>query len=56
MYYFKACERCLGDLFLDRDSYGSFLKCVQCGRSIEVDTRGPGLVKVDARGRKNQAA
>ncbi len=56
MYYFKACEKCMGDLYLDRDSYGSFLKCLQCGRSIEVETRGPGLVTVNHRDLKTEAA
>ena len=56
MYYFKACNKCEGDLYLESDSYGSFLKCLQCGRITEVETRGPGLLKVDARDLKKQAA
>ncbi|HJN86951.1 MAG: hypothetical protein QF714_02980 [Dehalococcoidia bacterium] len=56
MYYFKACNKCKGDLYLESDSYGSFLKCLQCGRITEVETRGPGLLKVDARDLKKQAA
>lgn len=27
----KRCPRCNGDLFIDRDQYGLFLQCLQCG-------------------------
>lgn len=37
MFYFKACQKCQGDLTLDRDSYGSFLKCLQCGSYTDVE-------------------
>jgi hypothetical protein len=56
MFYLKACEKCKGDLYLDRDSYGAFLKCLQCGRLIEVDAREPGLVKLAAGELKKLAA
>ena len=40
MFYFKACTKCHGDLTLERDSYGDFLKCMQCGTltDVEIDT------------------
>ena len=28
---FKGCKRCGGDLFLERDSEGTYLTCLQCG-------------------------
>jgi len=31
MVFLKACPRCRGDLYLDRDIYGTYLECVQCG-------------------------
>ena len=31
MYRLKNCPRCSGDLFLDRDEYGWFEMCIQCG-------------------------
>ena len=44
MFYFKACRKCRGDLTLEKDSYGSFLKCLQCGTYVDVeeikDTQG----------------
>jgi hypothetical protein len=27
----KGCPRCNGDLFTDRDWYGPFIQCLQCG-------------------------
>jgi hypothetical protein len=40
MYYFKACTKCEGDLTLEKDSYGAFLKYLQCGKSTEVNEAG----------------
>jgi len=31
MVILKACPRCRGDLTSDRDIYGEYLECVQCG-------------------------
>ncbi|HEY98471.1 MAG TPA: hypothetical protein G4O16_09875 [Dehalococcoidia bacterium] len=28
---FKGCKRCGGDLFLERDSEGLYVSCLQCG-------------------------
>lgn len=27
----KACSRCGGDLCLERDKYGTYIECIQCG-------------------------
>ncbi|MBC8279584.1 MAG: hypothetical protein H8E48_02255 [Chloroflexi bacterium] len=37
MFYFKACPKCQGDLSLEKDSYGSYFKCLQCGKFTEVN-------------------
>jgi len=37
MFYFKAFQKCHGDMSLEQDSYGSFLKCLQCGKFTEVN-------------------
>ena len=29
--WFKACERCGGDLSLESDWDGQYIKCLQCG-------------------------
>ena len=31
MLYLKACSRCLGDLYQERDVYGNYIVCLQCG-------------------------
>lgn len=28
---FKGCKRCGGDLFLERESEGVYISCLQCG-------------------------
>jgi len=28
---FRGCKRCGGDLFLERDSEGFYISCLQCG-------------------------
>ena len=34
--YLLPCTRCNGDTYLDRDHWGAFLKCLQCGRECVV--------------------
>ncbi len=31
MLFLKGCSRCLGDLYQDRDIYGNYIVCLQCG-------------------------
>ncbi|HJX13242.1 MAG TPA: hypothetical protein VJ377_06915 [Dehalococcoidales bacterium] len=49
----KGCKRCGGDLFLDRDSDGVFLSCLQCSavyvRRLAPLVRKPKLKKMYAR-------
>ncbi|NQW16048.1 MAG: hypothetical protein HQ478_01035 [Chloroflexi bacterium] len=33
MIYLKSCTRCEGDVQLDWDTYGGFMKCLQCGKA-----------------------
>ena len=28
---FRSCPRCDGDMFIDRDQYGWYEHCIQCG-------------------------
>ena len=45
MFWFKLCPRCSGDLFEDRDRYGKFITCMQCGLIRDVlNLGGGGLV------------
>ena len=34
MFYFKACTKCHGALFQDRDIYGPYIACMQCSRYL----------------------
>lgn len=36
MLYLKSCPKCHGDVYLDRDGYGAFLTCIQCGRTSDL--------------------
>ena len=36
MFYFKACPKCKGDMYLERDAYGEYRKCLQCGQIQEL--------------------
>ena len=39
MVKLKACPRCTGDLGLDRDQYGWFWDCLQCGTLLDLDRK-----------------
>ena len=43
MIFFKACPKCQGDLYLDRDVYGVFVKCVQCAMVRDTNDRKEAL-------------
>lgn len=45
MIYFGACPKCQGDLALNRDSYGSFFSCLQCGLMRDVENEPKAVVK-----------
>ena len=32
----KACKRCGGDLSLERDKYGTYAECIQCGAVLNL--------------------
>ncbi|MBI4282203.1 MAG: hypothetical protein HY672_01780 [Chloroflexi bacterium] len=36
MILFKCCRRCGGDLSLEKDEYGPYMSCIQCGSHTEV--------------------
>jgi DNA-directed RNA polymerase subunit RPC12/RpoP len=37
MYRLKGCIRCGGDVSTDRDEYGWYEGCLQCGRQINLE-------------------
>jgi len=50
---FKGCKRCGGDLFLERDSEGVYIACLQCGavygKRLVPSVKKPKLKKLYAR-------
>jgi uncharacterized protein YbaR (Trm112 family) len=57
MFKLKACPRCRGDLREDRDKYGKYSICMQCGYH-EIDTEDevpPTLPLVSRRGRPRKS-
>ena len=36
MFWLKRCPRCSGDLYGDRDQYGAYVSCLQCGLTRDV--------------------
>lgn len=45
MFWLKGCPRCSGDLYSDRDQYGTFVSCLQCGLNREMSSQ-PGAALV----------
>ncbi len=41
VFYFKGCPRCKGDVYVEKDSFGTYRKCLQCGRMQELEQRRP---------------
>ena len=41
MLFLKCCPRCKGDIYVENDTYGHFMECLQCGFSRDLpDTVG----------------
>ena len=36
MIKLKACPKCHGDLYLQKDQYGRYMNCLQCGYLLEL--------------------
>jgi hypothetical protein len=37
MLYLKSCPKCHGDMYLEKDNYGAFRQCLQCGLIRDMD-------------------
>ena len=37
MLYLKSCPRCHGDVQSNRDLYGTYKGCLQCGHIVDVE-------------------
>ena len=40
MVYLKSCPKCLGDLTVAQDGYGTFISCLQCGFMKDIEVEG----------------
>ncbi len=38
MVDFKACPRCKGDMVRNRDMYGEYAQCLQCGNAVHTQS------------------
>ena len=36
MLFLKTCPRCRGDIYVDKDAYGHYAECLQCGFSRDL--------------------
>ena len=32
----KKCPKCSGNMIIERDEYGKYIKCLQCGHQLEL--------------------
>ena len=48
MFWFKQCPRCSGDLFEDKDQYGAFITCMQCGFTKDAANSRRGVMVITA--------
>ena len=55
MMLFKSCPRCQGDMHVNRDMYGEYRECLQCGLMQDIEARDGILASVLARSKKKAA-
>ena len=55
MLYLKACPRCQGDLHTNRDIYGSYRECLQCGYMVDEEKTNSLLATPYPRSKKQAA-
>ena len=56
MFYFKGCPRCKGDLHSNRDMYGSYDECLQCGYMRDIEEPNKLLATLSEVVRKKKVA
>ena len=56
MVLLKACPRCHGDIHVNRDVYGEYRECFQCGWMQDIDTSSDALDLTQAKSKKKKAA
>ena len=56
MLKLKACPRCKGDLHGNRDMYGSYDECLQCGYMQDIEEPNKLFASLAAAGVKKKVA
>ncbi len=54
MFKFRGCPRCHGDLMIDKDQYGWYEECMQCGYSKDLRSVVPEADKAAMMPRKRR--
>jgi ssDNA-binding Zn-finger/Zn-ribbon topoisomerase 1 len=51
MLRLKSCPRCTGDILIDRDHFGWFEQCIQCGyqHDIKVSDKAKGHIRKECK-------
>jgi DNA-directed RNA polymerase subunit M/transcription elongation factor TFIIS len=55
MLEFKSCPRCQGDMITNRDIYGSYKECLQCGHMVDIEQPNKYLSLPGSRAKKTAA-
>ncbi len=56
MVFLKACLRCKGDMYMNRDIYGEYGKCLQCGFMVDIGKNRFRVSKLYAQSKKRNVA
>ena len=56
MLYLRACPRCHGEMYANRDMYGPYKECLQCGYMVDLETPNSLLSVSPARAKAKKEA
>lgn len=56
MVFLKGCTKCGGDVILDSDMYGKYIKCLQCGFLKDVVNNDKQIAAEIEAGKQAEAA
>ena len=47
----NTCPRCQGYMYLNRDTYGNYIQCIQCGHLVDVEIQPNHFLNSNKRGK-----
>jgi hypothetical protein len=56
MVLFKSCPKCKGDMHIDRDIYGEYKECLNCGLMEDLPSKNTTLAATTIVLRKRRVA